>query len=184
MNRRNFLTGAAALGVGALALRQVPGLIHPNAVHADQKLTTVPVEVHRAGCADAVCEGDDVQQFLRVWDGQVGSGEECAHAAHAAVDGAGDGHGEEAADDRYRHDLMKYRPLESRVYRHRCVEAWSMVIPWDGLLAERVHQLAMEPLPSAKYVQFISDSDKTAICRTSRAASTGPIPRGCGWMRR
>ena len=28
--------------------------------------------------------------------------------------------------------LMKYRPLESRVYRHRCVEAWSMVIPWDG----------------------------------------------------
>ena len=29
-------------------------------------------------------------------------------------------------------DLMHYRPLESRVYRHRCVEAWSMVIPWDG----------------------------------------------------
>ena len=42
LNRRNFLTGAAALGVGALALRQVPGLIHPDAVHADQKLQTVP----------------------------------------------------------------------------------------------------------------------------------------------
>src|ERR1039458_3886723 len=40
-NRRNFITGAAALGVGALALKQVPGLIHPGAVHADQKLATV-----------------------------------------------------------------------------------------------------------------------------------------------
>ena len=41
-NRRNFVTGAAALGVGALALKQVPGLLHPDAVHADQKLATVP----------------------------------------------------------------------------------------------------------------------------------------------
>src|SRR5277367_5252421 len=41
-SRRNFVTGAAALGVGALALKQVPGLWHPAAVHADQKLATVP----------------------------------------------------------------------------------------------------------------------------------------------
>ena len=41
-SRRDLLTGAAAVGVGALALRQVPGLIHPPAVHADQKLATVP----------------------------------------------------------------------------------------------------------------------------------------------
>ena len=40
-NRRNFITGGAALGAGALALRQVPGLFHPDAVHADQKLATL-----------------------------------------------------------------------------------------------------------------------------------------------
>ena len=52
-------------------------------------------------------------------------------------------------------DLAHYRPLESRVYRHRCVEAWSMVIPWDGYsLSEFIN--FCEPLPSAKYVQFIS----------------------------
>ena len=52
-------------------------------------------------------------------------------------------------------DLMAYRPLESRVYRHRCVEAWSMVIPWDGYsLSEFIG--FCDPLPSAKYVQFIS----------------------------
>jgi sulfoxide reductase catalytic subunit YedY len=52
-------------------------------------------------------------------------------------------------------DLIHYRPLESRVYRHRCVEAWSMVIPWDGYsLSEFIN--FCQPLPSAKYVQFVS----------------------------
>ncbi len=56
-------------------------------------------------------------------------------------------------------DLLAYRPLESRVYRHRCVEAWSMVIPWDGYsLSEFIN--FVQPLPSAKYVQFISLIDK------------------------
>jgi len=55
--------------------------------------------------------------------------------------------------------IMKYRPLESRVYRHRCVEAWSMVIPWDGYSLSEFINLC-EPLPSAKYVQFVTLLDK------------------------
>ncbi len=56
-------------------------------------------------------------------------------------------------------DLTHYRPLESRVYRHRCVEAWSMVIPWDGYsLSEFIN--FCEPLPSAKYIQFVSDLNR------------------------
>ncbi|MDE1155541.1 MAG: protein-methionine-sulfoxide reductase catalytic subunit MsrP [Acidobacteriaceae bacterium] len=55
--------------------------------------------------------------------------------------------------------VMKLRPMEQRVYRFRCVEAWSMVIPWDGYsLAELVK--TVEPLPSAKYVQFLSLADR------------------------
>jgi sulfoxide reductase catalytic subunit YedY len=50
-------------------------------------------------------------------------------------------------------DFLKISPAEERVYRMRCVEAWSMVIPWDGFplskLLERV-----EPLSAAKYVAF------------------------------
>lgn len=54
--------------------------------------------------------------------------------------------------------VMGYRPLQQRIYRFRCVEGWSMVIPWDGYpLADFVS--AMEPLPSAKYVQFLSLAD-------------------------
>ena len=50
-------------------------------------------------------------------------------------------------------DLLKWFPLEERVYRMRCVEAWSMVIPWVGFpLADLVSRL--EPTPKAKYVAF------------------------------
>ena len=50
-------------------------------------------------------------------------------------------------------DLLKLAPQEERVYRHRCVEGWSMVIPWVGFpLSELLKQV--EPLSSAKYVAF------------------------------
>jgi sulfoxide reductase catalytic subunit YedY len=50
-------------------------------------------------------------------------------------------------------DLLKWFPLEERIYRMRCVEAWSMVIPWLGFpLADFIKRV--EPLGSAKYVAF------------------------------
>src|SRR5688572_29252162 len=50
-------------------------------------------------------------------------------------------------------DLLKIAPPEERIYRHRCVERWSMVIPWVGFpLAKLLQQV--EPLSSAKYVAF------------------------------
>jgi methionine sulfoxide reductase catalytic subunit len=50
-------------------------------------------------------------------------------------------------------DLLKGLPEYDRVYRMRCVEAWSMVIPWRGVLLRDIIN-RVEPLPSAKFVQF------------------------------
>ncbi len=52
-------------------------------------------------------------------------------------------------------DLLKIAPLEDRVYRFRCVEAWSMVIPWLGFPLQKLLDV-VEPLSSAKYVQFFT----------------------------
>lgn len=50
-------------------------------------------------------------------------------------------------------DFIKPHTLEERIYRHRCVEAWSMVIPWLGFpMADFIRRV--EPLGSAKYVEF------------------------------
>ena len=66
--------------------------------------------------------------------------------------------------------IMGFKPIEQRVYRFRCVEAWSMVIPWDGYsLSEFIN--AMEPLPSAKYVQFLSLADSKQM----------DLPSGIPW---
>jgi sulfoxide reductase catalytic subunit YedY len=50
-------------------------------------------------------------------------------------------------------DLVRKMPLEERLYRHRCVEAWSMAIPWSGFPFVRLVELA-KPLSSAKYVRM------------------------------
>lgn len=55
-------------------------------------------------------------------------------------------------------DLLKLATLEERIYRLRCVEGWSMVIPWVGYsLAQLIKQV--QPTGNAKYVEFISLAD-------------------------
>jgi sulfoxide reductase catalytic subunit YedY len=50
--------------------------------------------------------------------------------------------------------LLRTFPLEERIYRHRCVEAWAMVVPWTGFpLAELVRHV--QPLPAATHVRFV-----------------------------
>lgn len=50
-------------------------------------------------------------------------------------------------------DLIRKMPLEERLYRHRCVEAWSMTVPWTGFPLSALVELAA-PQASAKYVRF------------------------------
>lgn len=59
-------------------------------------------------------------------------------------------------------DLLKLSAQEDRIYRLRCVEGWSMVIPWVGYsLSELIKRV--EPLGSAKYVEFVTLADKTTM---------------------
>ena len=58
--------------------------------------------------------------------------------------------------------VMKMAPLEERIYRHRCVEAWSMVVPWIGFpLAALIQR--MKPTLKAKYVAFETFYDKSRM---------------------
>ena len=157
-NRRRFLTGAAALGAGTLAARYLPDVLNPRTtVHAADQLQTIPgkysttepqTPFNRATTYNNFYEfGTDKSDpsrnahtlKTRPWTIQITGMVKKPQTIN--ID-----------------DLIHYRPLESRVYRHRCVEAWSMVIPWDGYaLSEFIN--FCEPLPSAKYVQFVSLKD-------------------------
>jgi sulfoxide reductase catalytic subunit YedY len=55
-------------------------------------------------------------------------------------------------------DLLKLSPMEERIYRMRCVEGWSMVIPWVGYsLLELIRKV--EPTGNAKFVEFVTQAD-------------------------
>ena len=60
-------------------------------------------------------------------------------------------------------DIARKFSYEERVYRHRCVEAWSMVVPWTGFPL-RVLLEYVQPLPEAKYVRFVSFDHTKLIC--------------------
>ena len=55
-------------------------------------------------------------------------------------------------------DLLKLAPLEERIYRLRCVEGWSMVIPWVGFSLSELIKRA-EPTSNAKFVEFVTLAD-------------------------
>ena len=58
--------------------------------------------------------------------------------------------------------LLKAMPLEQRVLRHRCVEAWAMTVPWSGFALKALVEYA-KPLSSARYIVFETRADKETM---------------------
>jgi len=74
-------------------------------------------------------------------------------------------------------DLIDYSKLEERVYRHRCVEAWSMVVPWVGVpMADVIRKL--KPKATAKYVQFETYLNKKEMPGVNRPSLRWPYTEG------
>jgi sulfoxide reductase catalytic subunit YedY len=57
-------------------------------------------------------------------------------------------------------DLIRKMPIEERLYRHRCVEAWGMAIPWTGFQLSKLVELA-KPLSGAKYMRMETFKDSS-----------------------
>src|SRR5437868_8468384 len=74
-------------------------------------------------------------------------------------------------------DLVKIAPLEERIYRMRCVEAWSMVIPWAGYSLSKLLE-KVEPLTDAKYVAFQSLLDPQRMPGQKRDVLPWPYVEG------
>jgi methionine sulfoxide reductase catalytic subunit len=73
--------------------------------------------------------------------------------------------------------LLKWAPPEERIYRHRCVEGWSIVVPWIGFSLSEVIKRA-QPLGKAKYVQFTSIYDPTQMPGQQRQTLDWPYVEG------
>jgi sulfoxide reductase catalytic subunit YedY len=161
-NRRRFLARAATLGAAALAGRYIPGIIDPaTTVHAADQLQTVPSKYTVEEPQTPLAKASNYNNFYEFGTDKSDPAHNAGklHTRPWPIQITGMVKKPQTINI---DDLIHYRPLESRIYRHRCVEAWSMVIPWDGYsLSEFIN--FCEPLPSAKYVQFFSVVDKKAM---------------------
>jgi sulfoxide reductase catalytic subunit YedY len=74
-------------------------------------------------------------------------------------------------------DLIRRMLLEERVYRHRCVEAWSMAVPWSGFAFKALVDFA-KPLSGAKYVRMETQVDKGTMPGLSASWYPWPYTEG------
>ena len=159
LSRRRFLKGAAAAGAAVLGADRLAQVFSPRTTaFAGTKLQTVQSTLTTTG--EQLTSYDDITHYNNFYEFGVDKGDPAKNAGGlptrpwtVKVEGLVKKPLTFSIDD-----LLKLRPLEDRVYRHRCVEAWSMVIPWVGYsLSELIKQC--DPQPSAKYVQFLSYYD-------------------------
>jgi methionine sulfoxide reductase catalytic subunit len=152
LRRREFI-GAAGVAAAALAT----GALAPDAAQAQnpaaQKLTNLKKSPFNTD--EKMNSYRDVTTYNNFYEFGLDKGDPARHA-HALkprpwtikVEGECAKPGTYNIDD-----IIKWFPLEERIYRMRCVEAWSMVIPWNGFpLADFVKR--MEPTSKAKYLEM------------------------------
>lgn len=153
LNRRGFLAGAGAialtpLAAGGAAAQRVSDLPDPSA-------HLYPVKRNEAFVLDRPITDEKINTTYNNFY-EFGSAKTISNAAQALklrpwtvkIDGMVEKPMEIAIDD-----LLAKMPLEERLYRHRCVEAWSMAIPWSGFALPKLVALA-KPLASAKYLRM------------------------------
>ena len=156
LNRRSFLTGAAAIGAAALGadrIAEIAGPVRP--VFAAGKLQTIKSPLSTTG--EELTTLKDITSYNNFYEFGTNKGDPSQNAAALpirpwAIKVSGLVKAPKTLDI---DTLLKMHPLEERTYRFRCVEGWSMVIPWVGYsLSELIKEC--EPLSTAKYVQFLS----------------------------
>jgi sulfoxide reductase catalytic subunit YedY len=149
--RRQFLRAAGLAGAGlalpALAATKLPA-VQKSAFSTNEKQTPLMnVASYNNYYEFGTDKGDPIENVgkfrTRPWSVRVEG--LCAKPRSFAIE-----------------DLLKLAPVEERIYRLRCVEGWSMVIPWNGYsLSALLKQV--DPLPAAKYVEFTTIADRATM---------------------
>jgi methionine sulfoxide reductase catalytic subunit len=162
LNRRQWLAAAGATaGLGALALPALAQTPRPGKLAA---LPGLPSSVPGAATVEKLTAYADASSYNNFYEFGTDKSDP-ARNAHTlktrpwtvAVEGEVRKPGSHDIDS-----LLKLAPLEERVYRLRCVEGWSMVIPWVGWsLAELIKRV--EPTGNAKFVQFVTLADRAQM---------------------
>ena len=154
LRRREFIQAAAGAAVAATSVLSRAGV---RRAEAQGRAKLPNVQKSRFSTSEKANSYDDATSYNNFYEFGTGKGDPEAYAQRFVtrpwsirVEGLVKTPATYDIDS-----FVKPHQLEERIYRMRCVEGWSMVIPWVGFpLADLIKRL--EPLPSAKFVEFTS----------------------------
>jgi methionine sulfoxide reductase catalytic subunit len=164
MGRRNFLLGLLATSGAVAAYRDLPGLVAAAGTGG-----SVPVKLDglvqgpysKDNVSEKITPAQDVMHYNNYYEFGTDKSEPSKNATNfVTTPWSLSVEGEVKKPRTFTMDeILKLAPLEERIYRHRCVEAWSIVVPWIGYSFSTLAKL-VEPNPGAKYVAFQSYFEK------------------------
>jgi methionine sulfoxide reductase catalytic subunit len=155
-NRRRFMQSAAAM----LAVAAVPGCTEAVAPEKAEAVPLGPLAKSRYSTGEALNSFKDITSYVNFYEFGTDKYSPVRLAQNLRIrPWTVRVEGEVKRARTYDVDeLTKLAPLEERIYRLRCVEAWSMVVPWVGYsLAELIKRV--EPTANAKFVEFVTLHD-------------------------
>jgi len=149
LNRRTLLRNAG-FGLAALA---APAAFWPGLAHARRKLEDLVKSKWTVD--DELTSLDDITSYNNFYEFGTGKGDPARNSGNFkplpwSIRVGGECEKPGVIDYE---DLIASYPVEERVYRFRCVEAWSMVVPWAGIQLDQVLK-RFQPTSKAKYVAF------------------------------
>src|SRR6266699_1818780 len=152
-NRRNFLRGLGIAGAAAVVGKRFASILSPSTTaFAGTKLTTIKSNYR---VDEKISSENDVTHYNNFYEFGSDKGDPAKNAQNfrtspwtVSVEG------EVKTPRKFSmEEILKVAPLEERIYRHRCVERWSIVVPWIGFSFSVLLKL-VEPTPKARYVAF------------------------------
>src|SRR6201993_3168671 len=154
LNRRKFLAGAGAAGAAAMIGLGLREAISPSMIaHAGTKIDGIRKSPFST--TESITPYQDVTRYNNYYEFSTDKDEPANLAKNfrtrpwkVKIDGEVAKKQELDIDE-----IFKMAPPEERIYRHRCVEGWSIVVPWTGFsLSELIKRV--NPTSKAKYVEF------------------------------
>jgi len=179
-NRRKFLEGMGLAGVAALAGRNLLNLAFASEnVDAATKFTGLTKSPFST--TEKETSSQDATHYNNFYEFGVDKDQPAKNSQNFRTSPwAVSVEGEVKTKRKFSMDeILKLAPLEERIYRHRCVEGWSIVVPWIGFSFDVLAKL-VEPTPKAKYVAFESywDLGQMPLARPELAGIQFPYLEG------
>lgn len=178
LNRRNFLAGATLAGAALVTGQGVKELLSPSVnAHAGTKLTGLAKSPFST--TEKQTSHEDATHYNNFYEFGTDKEDPAEKAKNfRTTPWTVSVEGEVNKPQKFDIDaIMKLAPLEERIYRLRCVEAWSIVVPWIGYSLSSLIK-KVEPTPKAKFVAFETLYDPKQMPLARRSGIDFPYVEG------